>query len=294
MSFSIFLDSTANLPLSLIPGEDIHIIPFNYFVEGEEKANIDIDTFDGPAFYDAMIAGTKVTTSQINPTVYEEYFRAVLEEGKDLIYLAMSSGISGAYQSSVIAANELHEEFPERKIYCLDTKSASLADGYFVIWALECRNKGMNLEDTYSLLESHVKNMVQVFTVDNLEYLRRGGRISNFTAAMATVLNIKPLLKGNENGQIVNFGTVRGRKKSIRAIADRYDEFVVDHENAIAYIAHANCPEDAELLCQYLNEKKPPKQIISVMYEPVTGSHVGPGALALFFMGTDDNRIKMK
>ena len=196
MSFAIFTDNASNLPLSWLKGDDVHIVPFCYYVEGVEHKDLDIDKFDGPAFYNAMISGTHVTTSQINPTTYEEHFRKVLEEGKDMICICMSSGISGAYQSSCIAVNELIEEFPDRKIYTIDTRSASLAEGYFAILALECREKGMTIDATKELIESRVQKMCQVFTVGDLEYLRRGGRISNFKATVASILNIKTLLKG--------------------------------------------------------------------------------------------------
>ena len=293
MSFAIFTDNASNLPLSWLKGDNVHIVPFCYYIDGVEYKDLDIDNFDGPAFYNAMIAGTHVTTSQINPATYEEHFRKVLEEGKDMIYICMSSGISGAYQSSRIAVTELMEEFPDRKIYTIDTRSASLAEGYFALLTLECRENGMTIDATKELIESRVQNMCQVFTVDDLEYLRRGGRISNFKATVASILNIKPLLKGNELGQIVNFGTVRGRKKSIKALADRYDKYVVNPSEQTVYIAHGNCQYDVEELKKLLNEKNPPKEIRSVMYEPVTGSHVGPGALALFFMGRVDFRTSM-
>ena len=293
MSFAIFTDNASNLPLSWLKGDDIYMIPFSYYIEGKEYKDTDIEAFDGPSFYDAMIKGTHVTTSQINPDAYQEAMRPVLEKGMDVLNICMSSGISGAYQSSCIAVNELREEFPDRKIYTIDTKSASLAEGYFALVAIECRDKDMGIDETYEYINSRTQSMCQVFTVDDLEYLRRGGRISNFKATVASILNIKPLLKGNENGQIINFGTVRGRKKSIKALAEKYDEYVVDAADQVVYIAHGNCPDDVDELVKLLNQNNPPKKIESVMYEPVTGSHVGPGALALFFMGKESYRTDL-
>ena len=294
MSFALFTDNAANLPLRLIQAENVGVIPFSYYLEGKEYKDTDIEAFDGHAFYQKMMDGAIVTTSQINPSAFEENFRAALEKGLDVVHVSMSSGISGAYASSLIAIDELRDEFPERTIRSIDTRCASLGEGHFAIWALECREKGMSAKETADFIESKLDNMVQIFTVEDLVYLKRSGRISNFKATMATILNIKPLLKGNENGQIINFGTFRGLKKSLRALADLYEEYALNRENEKVYISHANCEEDADMLIEMIKEKNNPKEFIKVMFEPVTGSHVGPGALALFFMGPDDNRTKIQ
>ena len=292
MSFKIITDTSANLPLEYTSAHDIAVIPFYYTLEGKELCCTDITNFDGKAFYDKIRAGARVTTTQITPQKYVDFMRPFLEKGEDIMLVSMSSGISGSYQSSEIAAAQLREEYPERRIKTVDTKAASLGEGIFAMRAADYRDKGMELDAVYDIIMDECVAMNQVFTVDDLMHLRRGGRISGATAIFGTVLNIKPLLKGNEKGQIVTFGRIRGRRNSIKAIADNYNLLVEHPEAQTVGIAHADCQDDVDFLIGMLNEKKPPKEILTVCYEPVTGSHVGPGALALFFLGSRDYRAK--
>ena len=185
----------------------------------------------------------------------------------------------------MVAAAQLRAEFPERSIELIDTLGASLGEGLVVLRAAELRDSGIALSAAVHLLSDYRDRMCQVFTVDNLKYLCSTGRLSNAKAAIGNILNIKPLLKGDSEGKIVNFGKVRGRKNSLRAIAEQYREYVVDAANQTVGIAHADCIEDANTLAELISEIAPPKDILTVMYEPVTGSHVGPGTLALFFVG---------
>lgn len=283
--FSIATDTSANLDCRLAEKYGLTVIPFSYYVNGEENTCTDTVGFDGAAFYAAMRAGAKVVTSQITPERYLEAMRPILARGQDILFVGMSSGISGSYNSAEMAAAQLREEFPERVIRTVDTLGASLGEGLLAVKAVECRDAGMSLEDTYALLERLRHSMCQVFTVEDLKYLRNTGRLSNVAAIVGMVLNIKPLLKGDTEGKIVSFAKVRGRKASIQAMAQRYDEFVCDAGEQIVGIAHADCQDDVNTLIGLLNAKHPPKEIMTVMYEPVTGSHVGPGTLALFFLG---------
>ena len=251
---------------------------------------MDTATFDAKAFYTAMRNGEKVTTSQIPPQRFVDYLRPMLERGEDVLFVSMSSGISGSYASSKIAANQLSEEFPDRKILTVDTYSASLAEGIVVMRAVECREQGMSIEETYKLLRALRHRVAQIFTVGDLRYLKRTGRLSNLEAAVGTVLQIKPLLKGDPEGKIVCFAKVRGRQKAIEAIAKRYEELVVEPETQTVCISHADCEADAQILASLLRRSKKPKDILIVDYEPVTGSHVGPGALALFFLSDENVR----
>ena len=250
----------------------------------------DTRSFDGKTFYDAMRAGAKVTTSQITPQSYIDTLTPLLEKGEDILFVGMSSGISGSYASAETAAAQLRMDFPERQIHLVDTLGASLGEGLLAVKAAECRDAGASVADTAALLDEMRVGMCQVFTVDDLKYLRRTGRLSNIVALVGTVLNIKPLLKGNQEGKIVSFATVRARRRSIQAMAERYNSMVKDAANQTIGIAHADCADDVKYLIGLLNEKNPPKEIMTVMYEPVTGSHVGPGALALFFMGDEKFR----
>lgn len=276
-------DTSANLPSELAAEKDVTVIPFPYFVNGARHTCLDTEGFDGKTFYGAMREGAEVTTSQINPQNYIDAMRPILQQGKDILFVGMSSGISGAYHSAELAAEELQPEFPERKIRLVDTIGASLGEGLLVLRAVREKLSGLTLDVIYEKLMELRHRLCNVFTVDDLKYLRKGGRLSNLSFIVGTILQIKPLLKGNEEGKIVAFAKLRGRKKALEELAKRYDEYVVNAEEQTVGIAHADCPEDAEYLISLLRRNHPPKEILTVGYEPVTGSHVGPGTLALFF-----------
>ena len=290
MSFQIFTDTSANLPTDLLIRHDIQVIPFHYTVDGKPADCSDTRRFDGTRFYEAMRAGAKVTTSQISPQSYKDCFAPSLAKGEAVLYIGMSSGISGSFHCAELAAEELREEYPGCRLALIDTLAASLGEGIPVLRAIEARERGESLEKAAAQLNALRHRICQVFTVDDLAYLRRGGRLSNVAAVVGTVLKIKPLLKGNEQGQIVTYDRCRGRRRSIELLAERYNNCVLHPETQTVGIAHADCEEDAAYLIRLLNEKKPPKEILSVCYEPVTGSHVGPGTLALFFEANEGVR----
>ena len=281
--FQVVTDTSANLPSELIRNNDITIIPFPYYVNGACHTCLDMEGFDGKTFYGAMREGAEVTTSQINPQHYFEVMKPILQKGLDILFVGMSSGISGSYHCAELAAEELGEDFPERKIRLVDTLGASLGEGLLVVKAVREKLRGLSLDEVYDKLMSLRHRLCNVFTVDDLKYLRKGGRLSNLGFIVGTLLQIKPLLKGDQEGRIVAFAKLRGRKKALEELAKRYDEYVVDAGEQTVGIAHADCPEDAAFLAQLLRRNHPPKEILTVGYEPVTGSHVGPGTLALFF-----------
>ncbi|MDD7487611.1 MAG: DegV family protein [Clostridiales bacterium] len=283
-------DTSSNLPTAYLKAENITVIPFTFHTESGEQSCMDTASFDAKAFYTAMRNGEKVTTSQIPPQRFVDNIRPMLENGEDVLFVSMSSGISGSYASSKIAANQLAEEFPERKILTVDTYSASLAEGIVVMRAVECRKEGLSIDETYQILRALRHRIAQIFTVGDLRYLKRTGRLSNLEAAVGTVLQIKPLLKGDPQGKIVCFAKVRGRQRAIEEMAKRYEELVVSPETQTVCISHADCEADAQILASMLRRSKAPKDILIVDYEPVTGSHVGPGALALFFVSDDNVR----
>ena len=286
--FAIVTDSSANLDYKALSLENITAAPFSYNINGEEHSCPPVNGFDGTAYYDAMRNGAVVVTSQVTPHVFKEKMTPLLQKGLDVLFVGMSSGISGSCASAEMAARELREQFPDRKIKIIDTLSASLGEGLVAVRAAQCRAAGMSFEETAKLLLAQSRRMCQIFTVDDLMHLRRGGRLSNLSAIVGTVLHIKPLLKGDGAGQIVCFAKIRGRKRAIEGLAERYDRLAVAPEGQTVGIAHAGCREDAEYLAGLLRRNRPPREIMSVEYEPVTGSHVGPGALALFFESTDE------
>lgn len=292
MSFSIVTDTSANLPSYLLKQYSITVIPFSFFINGSEHIDLDAEDFDAASFFAAMRAGTKVTTSQIPPQAYVDCFEPMLQAGQDVLYVGMSSGISGSFNSSRIAAEELADRYPDRKLYCIDTLAASLGEGLHVLRACELREEGKSIDEVAEFLLTERKRMCQVFTVDDLKYLRATGRLSGVATLVGTMLSIKPVLKGNELGQIVQAGKVRGRRQVIEDLAARYDANVVSPETQRVGIAHCDCRGDADMLIKLLHRSKPPKEVLLVDYEPVTGAHIGPGSLALFFWSDEEIRSR--
>jgi DegV family protein with EDD domain len=280
----LYTDTSANLPLSLTLQHNITVVPFSYSVNSIEVTYSDKTDFDGKAFYDAMRNGAKVRTSMIGVGTFIDFFTESLELGHDVLYIGMSGGISGTANAASIAVKELREKYPNANISAIDTCAASLGEGLLVLEAA----KLISQEKTFAEIEKRIlqrkSTMCQYFTVDNLEYLKRGGRISSAVALVGTILNIKPLLTGDENGKIIMCGKVRGRKQALTSLAEKYDQLVLDKKEDIA-IAHADCESDADYLISRLREVGFQGECLSACYEPVTGSHVGPGAVALFFQG---------
>lgn len=292
MSFSILTDTSANLPTSLLKEHDIHVIPYHYFIGDNQYSCLDTEGFDGKKFYKAMRLGADIKTSAINFQSYIDFFSKFLDQGQDILFISMSSGISSSFSCAEVAKKELSEQYPDREILLVDTLGASLGEGLFVLTAAEYRDAGFSIQKTHRMLEKEKKRMYQVFTVDDLMYLKKTGRLTGSAAVIGNMLQVKPILKGNENGEIINFSKVIGRKKAVEMLAQRYNMLVSRPEEQVVGIAHADCEEDAQYLSELLNKKKPPREILTVVYEPVTGSHVGPGTLALFFMGDDKVRFR--
>ena len=283
MGFYVITDTSANLPSDLAAERGLEVIPFSYYVNGREMTCTDTKSFDAESFYYDLGHGAKVTTSQVNPGIYTEHFRKYLEKG-DVIYISMSSGISGSCSNALAAARELGPEFPDRRIEVIDTRGAALGEGLIALEAARLRDMGIDLDQAVMILNDMCERMFNVFTVDDLMFLRRGGRLSNLSAIVGTVLRIKPILKGSETGQIVAFAKVMSRKRSVNALASLYEKLVVDPASQTVGIVHAGCRDDADHLASLINKNLTPREILLVDYEPVTGSHVGPGALALFFL----------
>lgn len=293
MSFRVLTDTSGNLPKRLLDENQIPTIAFSYIIDGKEYTCTDIEAFDGKEFYERLGKGLVVTTTQITPQHYADFFAPYLEEGSDIIFISMSSGISGSWNSANIAANMLKEDYPQRKIAVIDTKGAALGEGLVALRAAQYRDEGIAFDEAVEKLERLSTRMCNVFTVDDLLFLRRGGRLSNLSALVGTVLNIKPLLKGDESGKIVAFAKIRGRKKAIEALVERYETLVEKPEEQVIGVVHAACKNDADALIELIRRGRPPKDVIEIGYEPVTGCHVGPGTLALFFEGGDDVRTAL-
>ncbi len=291
MSFAIITDTSANISTPIAKAENLIVIPLSYYVGGEEKSCPDTEKFNSAAYYELLKNGEKITTSQINPQKYIEYMEPIVKDGQDILFIGMSSGISGSFSSSRIAREQLLKDYPERKICLVDSLAASMGEGMLVLKALKCRSEGMSLEETADFISKERLRLYQIFTVDDLMYLRRGGRLSNAVALVGTILHIKPVLKGDENGKIVTTGKVRGRKAVMQHIVDKFTQLAVKPESSEIAISHANCQEDAKTLLNLIKEKCNISDAFIVDHEPVTGSYLGPGALALYFFGDENVRL---
>ncbi len=282
----LFTDTSANLPVALLREYDIDVIPFSYTVDGVQAEYPDEADFDGKAFYDAMRGGAEVNTSMVNPTLAAEHFEKALSQGMDVLYIGMSGGVSGTAQAAALAASELREKYPAAQIRTIDTYAASLGEGLQVLEAAELLRAGKSFQEVYDAILARRPHMCQFFTVDNLAYLKRTGRISGVVALAGTVLGIKPILRGDETGHIVQCGTARGNKRAYAELAEYYGARVLDKTARIG-IAHADNTEGVEYLLGLLRDKGFAGECVTVYYEPVTGAHVGPGTVALFFYGTE-------
>lgn len=291
MAFTIVTDSAANLPRCLLNRWNITVIPFPAYVNGVEYACESPDDFDAPAYYAALREGAAFTTSQINPDRCAKALLPLVERGEEILFVGVSSGVSGSFASAMLARDMLLENHPQAVIRMVDSLSAGFGEGLIVLEAAVCRQKGMALEETAQYLEKIRTRVYHLFVVDDLMHLRRSGRISNVAAAIGSALNIKPLLKGSEEGKIVPGGKLRGRKRVLQAMADKYAALAHEASERVVGISHADCLEDAQKLAELIRERCAPRELLIAFHEPATGGHIGPGALALFFFGKDGVRF---
>ena len=285
MSFTIVTDSAANLPKRILDKWNISVIPFPACVNGVEYDCEYPENFDAHFYYDALRQGADFSTSQINPDRCMAYLEPMLEHREEILFVGVSSGVSGSFSSAQLARTTLLESHPDAVLRLVDSLSAGLGEGLIVVQAALCREKGMSLEETAQHLEKIRTRVYHLFVVDDLMHLRRSGRISNVVAAIGSVLNIKPLLKGSEEGKIGPGDKLRGRKRVLQAMADKYAALAHDAASGLVGISHADCEEDAKKLADLIREKCIPGELLITTHEPATGGHIGPGALAVFFWG---------
>lgn len=288
MSYVVFTDGCSNLPGELIKRFDIQVLPCSYLLDGESHVyEGDIDAFDSHGFYEKLRKGSEMKTSLLNTQLFMDHFRTALDSGKDVVYVGLSSGVSGTLQAAQIAGNMLNEEYKDRTVRVVDSLGAAFGPGLLSCRAAELREEGKTATEAGDILDVEVGKLLQFFTVDDLNFLKRTGRVSGATAAIGTVLNIKPLLWGDPTGHIVAYSKCRGRNKAIEAIVEQYRTKAVNPQEQRIAISHGDCLEEAEYLAKRVCEICPPKEFIIAPHEPFTGSHVGPGMLALYFFGEE-------
>lgn len=284
--FAIITDSSTDLPQKVVEELDVAVLPLRYTIQGEERPNWpDHREMDPHEFYDLLRKGERATTAALNSHDYVEMMTPFLDDGQDVLALVFSSGLSTTYQSSVIAAEELREKYPDRKIYVVDTLAASLGQGLLVWYACKKRDEGLSLEELYAWVEENKFHLCHWFTVDDLMYLKRGGRISAATALLGTMLNVKPVLHMDDEGHLISMSKARGRKAAIAALAKKLGELGEGYDNSTVFICHGDCLEDAKYLEKLVREDYGVKEVYINYTGAVIGSHSGPGTLSLFFMG---------
>ncbi len=284
MAYQIITDSCCDFTADMYQQLSLSVQPLTITYNGETFPDRNDDSLK--EMYDGFRAGQSASTSAVNPDSWEGRMRSVLERGEDALVLAFSSGLSTTYQSAVIAAEELKAEFPNRRIPVSDTLCASLGQGLLVWYACRKRDSGASMDEVYQWVEDNKLHLCHWFTVDDLMYLKRGGRISSATALVGTMLNVKPILHVDDEGHLVSVSKSRGRKASIQALAQKVSELGAGYDNSTMFISHGDCREDAEFLASILKEKYGVKDVYINYVGAVIGSHSGPGTLALFFLGS--------
>ena len=283
--YVIVTDSSADLPASLVQELGVEVLPLSFTVQGKTYHNYPDDReMDPKVFYKMLRDGEMATTSAVNVAEYTNMLEPFLQAGKDVLVLTFSSGLSTTFQSSVIAVNELAEQYPDRKIYTVDTLCASLGQGLLVWHAVQEQKKGKSIEEVRDWVEENNLHLCHWFTVDDLHFLKRGGRISAATAVVGTMLSIKPVLHVDDEGHLISMGKARGRGASLTALVDHMEQTVTDVDTV--FISHGDCLADAEKVAADVKKRFGTKDVVINNVGPVIGAHSGPGTLALFFLGT--------
>ena len=287
-SYRIITDSCCDLPQAMADELEMLVAPLSVNYKGKDVKNyLDGRELDPKEFYQGLRDGEMTSTSAANPTLWQSIMEPVLKEGQDILVLVFSSGLSTTYNAACIAAEELKETYPDRKIYVVDTLCAALGQGLFCKYVADLKKNGASLEEARDWAEANKLKLVHWFTVEDLHFLKRGGRVSATTAVVGSLLQIKPVLHVDNEGHLIAKSKVRGRKASIHALADKVAELCENPSEQTMAICHGDCIEDAEYLAGILKEKYNVPEVIIHVIGPVIASHSGPGTLAVFFIGKE-------
>ena len=285
MAYKIFTDCTADLTKEIINEFDLTIIPLSYISNGQDYSYTAGNDSDAKTFYDFLRNKQNLSTSCANAQTFIDYFEKELKNGNDVLYIGFSSGLSQTFNNALLAKEELLKKYPDRKIECVDSLLASLGQGLMVHSICLYKQEGASIEKAAERIKSTRLNVNSIFTVKTLANLVRGGRISKLTYAVGTAIDIKPTMYVNENGKLVSFGKVIGRKRSIFAIADKVAKTIINAEQQTVFIAHGDCLEEAEYLANLISSKVKVKNFVFNYIDPVIGVHSGPDTLAVFYFG---------
>lgn len=286
--YVLMTDSCCDLSASLAEELGIFVLPLSLELSGQTYHNyLDGREIGFSDFYNRIRAGETATTSAISVGIFEETMRPFLESGKDILCLSFSSALSTTYQSAVIAAGEMAEAFPEAKIHVVDTLSASLGQGLLVYLCARKKQAGLDIDALRDYAEQTKGQVCHWFTVDDLNHLKRGGRVSTTAALFGTMLSIKPVLHVDDQGRLIPVSKSRGRRASLTALVDRMEQTAVDPGTQTVFISHGDCPEDAQFVADEIRRRFGTEDIRINFVGPVIGNHSGPGTMALFFLGTE-------
>ena len=282
--FTLTTDSTVDMPLSYFGENDIAFTRLKFTIDVKTYSDGDPD-MSGKVFYDLVRSGKTSTTTQVNIEEFKDFFKETLEKGKDVLHLCFSSGLSGTCNSAIVAAEELADEYPDRKVIVVDSLCASMGQGLLLDYAVGLRDEGKTLEEAASWLEDNKLRLVHYFTVDDLGHLQRGGRISKLTAVFGGLLNVKPILHVDNNGKLVSVGKVRGRKQSLDELVNVMEK-LQDGTQKKAFISHGDSEKDALYVAEQMKSRLGVETVVTNCIGPVIGGHAGPGTIAVFYMGT--------
>ena len=283
MSYKIITDSCCDFPAEMYQELNLEVVNLSVLYKGANYSEYTEqwlkDLFDG------LRKGEKASTTAVNPTGWAGVIEPVLQAGEDALVLTFSSGLSTTYQSAVIAAEELQEKYPNRKIRVVDTLCASLGQGLLVYYACQKRDEGLTLDELTNWVENNKMSLCHWVSADDLMYLKRGGRVSAATAVAGTLLQIKPIIHVDDEGKLISVGKARGRKAAIKTLCDKVGELGIEGANDTIFICHGDCIDDAKTLEAMLKEKYGTKKVFIYYIGAVIGSHAGPGTMAVFFLG---------
>jgi DegV family protein with EDD domain len=286
--YQIITDSSCDLPQSLADEYGLIVLPLTVTVEGKSYRNLlDGSEISFESLYAKLRAGVVATTNAVNPDAFVSVMEPVLQAGRDILYIGFSTGLSGTYQSGCIAAAELQEKYPERKIVTVDSLCASLGQGLLIHHAVLHQRAGESIEQVQKWCEDNKLHLCHWFTVDDLMFLKRGGRIPATTALLGTLLKIKPVMHMDNDGKLASVSKVRGRRASLDALAQKLADTAIEPHGQTVFISHGDCLDDAQYLADVIQKNTGVKDITINFVGPVIGAHSGPGTVSVFFLGTE-------
>ena len=286
--FVIMTDSSCDLPASLANEMELTVLPLYVDVDGQKYTNyLDEREISFSEIYAKLRTKCPAKTSAVNTNDFMEPMENLLKAGKDVLYIGFSSGLSGTYNAGAMAARELSEKYPERKIYTCDSLCASLGQGLLVYHAWQEKKKGRTIEEVRDFVEDNKLHLCHWFTIDDLMFLKRGGRVSGATAVVGSMLSIKPVMHVDNEGHLIKVDVARGRQASNKALADRAEKLGVDLQNQTIFISHGDCIDDANYLADIMRNRFNVRDVLINYVGPVIGAHSGPGTIALFFLGRE-------